>query len=104
MANSGQSDFQLIGETVEVSYVADPTIGHGEFRLENHGQNQAHALVVSVWLHLGDRREELDSFTAYDLDQEQAIDPQNITIAANATLRFLVGFPAIVYEPAFGES
>jgi hypothetical protein len=104
MTASGQSGFELRGETVEVSYLTDPTIGQGQFRLENRGGTPAQASVRSVWLQLGDRRQELDSVTVYDIDQEQAIDSQNLTIEAGATLKFLVGFPGIVHEPVFGES
>lgn len=96
--------FQLIGETVTVNYVADPSVGYGRFRLENREAVVATAAVESVWLELGERRHLLTDITVFDLDQEQTVNPAGFEVGAGATLVFLVGFPRIAYEPPFGES
>lgn len=98
------SDFQLIGETVTVSYIADPSVGHGHFRLENHGTTAVMAAVKSVWLEIGIHRQPLSGFTVYNLDQEQMVNPERFKIDAGSTIRLLIGFPKITYEPGFGES
>lgn len=98
------SGSQLIGETVTVSYVADPSVGHGQFRLENRGVVAVMAAVESAWLELGAYRQPLASFTVFDLAQEQMVNPQSFTVDAGATMTFLLGFPRVAYEPRFGES
>lgn len=100
MSNSG---VQLIGESVTVSYVADPSLGHGQFRLENHGNTAVMAAVKSAWLELGARIQPVVDVTLYDLAQEQMINPDGFKIEAGATKRFLIGFPKFIYEPNFGE-
>ena len=104
MGTVEHSDLRLTGETVTLNYLADPSLGHGQFRLENRGESSVSASVQSAWLEFGERRQPLEGITVYDLDQEQMVDPQNFKIEAKATLRFLVGFPAVAHEPAFGES
>ncbi|HEX2269527.1 MAG TPA: hypothetical protein VHH35_08335 [Pyrinomonadaceae bacterium] len=32
------------------------------------------------------------------------VDPQDFKVEAQSVLNFLVGFPAVAYEPPFGES
>lgn len=95
---------RLIGEAVTVSYVADPSVGHGRFRLENHESVAVTAAVESAWLELGALRQPLAGITVFDLDQDRMVDPAGFTVDAKATLTFLVGFPRVVYEPRFGES
>ena len=98
------SDFQLIGETVTVSYIVDPSVGHGQFRLENYGTAAVMAAIESAWLELGAHRQPLSGITVYNLDHEQMVNPESFKVDAGATMRFLVGFPEVVYEPRFGES
>ncbi len=95
---------QLIGEAVTVSYVADPSMGHGQFRLENHGDIAVIATVESAWLELGERRLSLDRISVFDLDKDRMVNPDSFEVGAKATMKFLIGFPAISYEPPFGES
>jgi hypothetical protein len=95
---------QLIGETVTINYVADPSMGHGRFRLENHEAVAVTAAVESAWLELGGHRQPLAGITVFDLGQDQMVDPTHLKVDANATLTFLVGFPTVAYEPRFGES
>lgn len=104
MVTSQSSDLQLTGEPVEISYVADPTIGHGQFRLENRGANAASASVKAAWLQLGPRRQSLTGVSVYVLGEEQMVDPQDFKVDAQSTLNFLLGFPAVAYEPPAGES
>ena len=101
---TNHNDLQLIGETVTVSYVANPSMSHGQFRLENHGAGNVTAAVESVWLELGEDRQPLPVFTLFDLDQDKIRNPESLTIDAGETIRFLIGFPVIVHEPRFGES
>jgi hypothetical protein len=98
------SELQLIGETVTISYVADPSMGHGQFRLENHGDTAVIATVESAWLELGGRRLPLDSISMFDLDKDRMASPDSFEVGAKATMKFLIGFPAISHEPPFGES
>jgi len=104
MKTTPHSALQLVGETVTISYVADPSVGHGEFRLENSGDVAVTAAVESAWLELGARRQPLADVTVFDLDQDQMVNPKSFKVDAKTTLKFLVGFPRVTYEPRFGES
>jgi hypothetical protein len=104
MVTAEYPDLQLTGETVHLSYVADPSLGHGQFRLDNRGANPVSASVQSAWLEFGERRQPLAGVTVYDLEQERMVDPQNFKAEAKAIMSFLVGFPAVAHEPEFGES
>lgn len=94
----------LAGETVEISYVSDPKIGHGSFRLSNARDTAVSAGVVAAWLELGSQRKPLDQFTVFDLAKEHMVDPKHFEVGAKASLGFLLGFPTMAYEPGFGES
>ena len=94
----------LSGEPVDISYVSDPTIGHGAFRLSNAGDAPISVAVTAAWLELGSQRKPLDRYTIYDLAQERMVDPKHFQVGAKATLGFLLGFPSMAYEPRFGES
>jgi len=98
------ADIQLMGETVTVSYIADPNLGYGRFRLENHGLAAVTATIESVWLEFAGRPQPLSNFFAFDLDREQAMDPAQLRIDREATLTFLVSFPKVAHLPSFGES
>lgn len=94
---------KLIGEMVTVSYVADPSFGHGKFRLENHDAVTVEAAVESAWLELGERVQSLADVSIFDLSQDQMVNPKSLKVDAGAIMNFLVGFPRIAYEPHFGE-
>jgi len=94
----------LAGETVDISYVSDPKIGHGSFRLSNAGDTAVSVGVVAAWLELGSQRKPLDQFTVFDLAKEHMVDPKHFEVGATASLGFLLGFPTMAYEPGFGES
>lgn len=104
MANLHHKELLFIGETVTLSYVADPVVGHGQFRLENHGTDAVMATIKSAWLERGGQQQPIDSVTLFDLNQDQMINPENFKVAADATFPFLVGFPQVAYEPRPGES
>lgn len=104
MTTSNQPGFNLSGETVTISYVTDPSVGHGRFLLENDEAIAATATVKSTWLELGEHRWVFSEVTVFDSDQERMVNPENFTIPAKSTLTFLVGFPKVVHEPRFGES
>lgn len=102
--NTQHSDLQLIGETVTVSYVADPSVGHGQFRLENRGAVAVTVAVELAWLELGGHRHTLASITVFDLDQDRMVNLEGFKVDTKATLSFLLGFPKVAHEPRFGES
>lgn len=104
MMTTSCSDIQLIGETVTVNYVANPSAGHGQFRLENRGTFAVTAAVELAWLEFGGRRKSLVGITVFDLEQERMVNPNTFKVGAEVTMMFLVGFPKIDYEPRFGES
>lgn len=95
---------QLIGETVTVSYVADPSIGHGRFRLDNPGDVAVMVAVKSAWLELGGHRQPLTGVSIFDLGRDQMMNPESFKIDAAATVTILVGFPEVAHQPRFGES
>jgi hypothetical protein len=104
VANAQSAGAELIGEDVTVSYVADPAIGHGRFRLENHAPMAMTAAVKSAWLALGEHRRPLPEIRVFDLALEKTIDPSSLRVEAGGTIRFLLSFPSFAYEPGFGES
>jgi hypothetical protein len=95
---------QLTGAAVTVSYVSDPVVGHGQFRLDNPGSSSLRAAVESAWLEVGGDRQTLSDVSIYDLDHEAAIDSSDFEVEPGATRNFLVGFPARAQESRFGES
>ena len=87
-----------------MSFVADLSVGHGQFRLENHGTDAMTAAVISAWLELGGHRRPLTGVSLFNLDRDQAMNPESFEVGAEASLTFLLGFPVVVYAPRFGES
>ena len=101
---SNHSSLKLVGETVTISYVADPAIGHGKFRLENGGEIQVTASIKSAWLQFGDRQQLLDNISVFDSVQDNPFDPHSFTVEAGTELNFLLGFPPMAVDPRFGET
>ncbi|KAF5435364.1 hypothetical protein C5S35_11250 [Candidatus Methanophagaceae archaeon] len=87
-----------------MSYVTDPSVGYGQFRLENCGTIAVTAAVKSAWLELGGHRQPLAGITVFDLDQDRMLNPESFKVDAEATVTFLIGFPVVAHEPRFGES
>ncbi|MBW4528045.1 MAG: hypothetical protein KME18_23165 [Phormidium tanganyikae FI6-MK23] len=103
MTIADHSNVRLIGETVTISYVADPGISRGQFRLENHGTTAISAKVEAVWLER-EEQEPLTEISIFDLAQEQTVSSEHLVVQAGAAMTFLAGFPRIAYEPQFGET
>jgi hypothetical protein len=103
MITTSQPDSQLIGETVTISYITDPSVGHGRFRLENYGDTSVIATVKLAWLEFGEHQQVLAGVTLFDIDQERMVNPESFTISAKSAETFLVGFPKVAHEPRFGE-
>lgn len=104
MMATHHSYIQLIGETVTVNYVANPSVGHGQFRLENGRAVAVTAAVEVAWLEFGGSRKPLVGITVFDLEQERMVDPDGFKVGAETTMMFLIGFPKVDYAPRFGES
>ena len=104
MITTHYSSLQLIGETVTISYVANPSIGYGQFRLENHGTTRVMASVQSVWLELGEHQHLLSAIKVFDLNQDQMVSPEGFEVDGSEKLTFMVGFPKVDHNPTFGES
>ena len=101
---TSHSGILLIGETVTVSYVSDPSVGRGRFRLENLGTVTVVAALKSAWLELEGHRQPLADVTVFDLEQDQVMNSDRFKVDAEATVTFLVGFPKVAHTPRFGES
>jgi hypothetical protein len=98
------SKIRLAGERVTVSYVADPQIGHGQFTFENHGAVAETATIEKAWLRTGNNVTQLSGVTVFDIERERSLDPAKIELPPGASVRFYVGFPAVAWEPRFGET
>jgi hypothetical protein len=94
----------LTGEPVEISYVADPHVGRGEFVLANPGPAPLSASVETAWFEADAQRRPLSGVTVFDLDHDQTLDAHALRVEAGDTLRFWLGFPRIAYEPQVGEA
>lgn len=97
------TDIRLTGEPVSISYTADPVIGHGHFRLENNGARTTIASVESASLALGGKTQTLSAIRVFDRKQGREIDSGNIEVPGVSATEFYVGFPAVEWEPRFGE-
>jgi hypothetical protein len=95
---------KLIGETVTVSFVSDPALARGQFRLENHGSEPLRCAVETAWLDINGQRRSLNDITVYDLTLDQSVPPGEFALPGGASMSFLLGFPRIGYEPQFGAS
>jgi len=105
MPNIQRSAPELIGESIKVSYVSGP-LGKSwtESDLLNPGTINLTAKVNSVWLEIEGQRQILDDITVFDLNEERIVNPEDFKVDATTTIRFILGFPRILYEPRFGES
>ncbi len=103
-ADPHRADPQFVGETITVSYTADPRVGHGQFRLENQSGTDALAAVEEAWVELGAERRPLSGVSVFVRELGHTVDARGFTVRARTTVTLLVGFPAIIHEPRFGES
>ena len=101
MQNS--SDFTLVGETVRISHLADPSIGHGQFQIKNARGKAVKAALNSAWLEIGVKRQPLTEVSVYLLDEERPADADDFEIAATPNTTILISFPRVEIQPFFGE-
>lgn len=92
------SPIELIGQPVIISYLADPQVRRGQFRIENHGDTAAHTAVQAAWLNVGGRQRPLGKIFLFDVDNDQPLDPGNIAIPPGQGVTFLLGFPGVPYD------
>lgn len=104
MIENQNKKLSLVGETVIINYVSDPFIGNGKFHIENFTTNPVSARVDSAWSKIGDYEKILTDITVFNLDTLQAVDSQSFVINPGTTMKFLLGFPVIQYDPHFGET
>jgi hypothetical protein len=104
MMTSNHSNPLLIGEMVTISYLTDPSLGYGQFRLENPTAKVLNARVEDAWLEIGDRRQSLENVSIFDRVGNQPVDPKSFNVAAGAELSFLLNFLPVACNPRFGET
>jgi len=95
--------FRLLGEPVVTSYVADPVVARGQFRLENHGDATARTAVVAAWLRVDGRRLPLGTVFPFDVREGRELDPRRLEVGPREVLTFLLGFPRVPYDERAGE-
>ena len=96
--------YTVVGEPVKISYLADPTIGRGQFRIENTTGRVARAEVRSVWLEIGAQCQALIPTSVYLLDAQQEVAAEGFEVAATPITRILIGFPRVALQTQFGET
>lgn len=96
-------DYLLCGKTVTVSYVSDPSFGHGEFLIMNLKDDAMTARVLSVRLERDSGQIIVPEYHVYNRDQMKTEVNNEFLIASGEEATVLVGFPAVPYEPRFGD-
>lgn len=97
------AEIRIIGEPITVSYLTDPTISRGRFRLENHGNSTAQAAVELAWVRIGQQRQHLSHISLFDVNTDQQLDPNQLEVAPGEIVTFLLGFPRIPYRQEGNE-
>jgi hypothetical protein len=97
------AEIRVIGEPIVVSYLTDPAISRGRFRLENHGNSTAQTAVELAWVRIGRQRQHLSHISLFDVDTDQQLDPNQLEVAPGEIVTFLLGFPRIPYEQEGNE-
>ena len=97
------AEIRIVGEPVVVSYLADPVISRGRFRLENHGTSTAQTAVELAWVRIGEQRQDLSHISLFDVDTDRQLDPNQIEVAPGEIVTFLLGFPRIPYRQEGNE-
>lgn len=92
------AEIRIIGEPITVSYLTDPAISRGRFRLENHGNSTAQAAVELAWVRIGQQRQHLSHISLFDVNTDQQLDPNQLEVAPGEIVTFLLGFPRIPYR------
>jgi hypothetical protein len=94
---------RLIGEPVTISYLTDPMISRGKFRLENHGVFTARMAVESAWVRIDRQRLPLSHISLFDVDTDRQLDPDHLDVAPGGIATFLLGFTRVPYAQEAGE-
>lgn len=97
------AEIRIIGEPITVSYLTDPAISRGRFRLENHGNSTAQAAVELAWVRIGQQRQHLSHISLFDVNTDQQLDPHQLEVAPGEIVTFLLGFPRIPYRQEGNE-
>jgi hypothetical protein len=97
------AEIRIVGEPVVVSYLTDPVISRGRFRLENHGNSTAQTAVELAWVRIGQQRRDLSHISLFDVDTDRQLDPNQIEVAPGEIVTFLLGFPRIPYKQEGNE-
>jgi hypothetical protein len=92
------ADIQVIGEAVFASYLADPVVSRGQFRVENRGSSTVRAAVESAWLRIDGRRQVLDHVSLFDIDTDRQLDPKNVDIEPGQVMTFWLGFRPLPHQ------
>jgi hypothetical protein len=87
---------------VTISSIDVTGVGRGEFALDNDGDEPVAARVAEAWLELGDERRSLSDFSLYDLDGEQPVEGDEVSVGGGSTLRFALGFPRVTVAGPMG--
>jgi hypothetical protein len=87
---------------VTISSIDIMGVGRGEFVLDNDGDEPVAARVAEAWLELGDERRSLSDFSLYDLDGEQPVEGDEVSVGGGSTLRFALGFPRVAVGGSLG--
>jgi len=96
-------DVLFSGETVVIDPAAG-SVSRGKFYLENRKASVFQAAVNVAWLEFGSGRQVLLSdLTVYDLDQGLPLNPERLSLGAQAVLPFEIAFADAAYKPAMGE-
>jgi hypothetical protein len=92
--------FKLTGEPVTISFLTDPAIGQGKFRLVNQGRARIVVVVERAWFETSEAApRELSPLFPYDDDHDRSLDPSGIEVPPGATLNVSIGFPRLAYTP-----
>ncbi len=104
MASDEKGNTALVGETVVLSFLSDPIIGHGQFRWTNEGQALLRGSIEGAWLAINGERQPMHDLSIFDPASDQAIDAAQLELAGGETMTFWVEFPGVAYTPNFGDS
>lgn len=100
-ANNMASEIALMGIEVTESFLSDPRIRHGEFRLENGGNAAISADVEAVRLQTGEESRAFETWHLLDVGTGQPIEGA-IEVPPDSAVQFLLSFETVPYQPRMG--
>lgn len=87
-------DIHIQGQKVSRSYLSDPHVANGDFRIANRGTDSVRIHIDAVWLRLGKTRQKMEGISVFDKDREITVtDP--FTVQPHSELSVSVGFPRV---------